>query len=63
MGVFYYSSGQIDVNSYMPLVKLYAVATGIYIVHIPSGNVSRQLVTFCSTTLYPEGHEVSARVK
>ena len=40
----FYSNGQAAVNLYVPLVSLYSVSAGAYIIHEPAGLDTRQLV-------------------
>ena len=39
----FYSNGQADVYSYVPVLSLYSVFAGAYIMHAPDGDVTKQL--------------------
>lgn len=59
--LFIYSSGQAAVYSYVPVLSLYSVFVGAYIMHEPVGNNTRQL-SAVPADVYPLGHELSAIV-
>ena len=54
-----YSNGQADVNSYVPVLSVYAVYARAYIMHEPVGNGIRQLFAV-PADVYPLGHVMSA---
>ena len=58
---FYYSNGHAAVNSYVPLLSLYLVFAGAYIMQEPAGDDARQLFAV-PADVYPVGHELSAIV-
>lgn len=59
--LFIYSSGQAAVYSYVPVLSLYSVFVGAYIIHEPDGDNTRQL-SAVPADVYPLGHELSAIV-
>ena len=52
-----YSIAHACSNSYVLVTSVYAIPTGAYIIHDPSGLVTRQLVAV-PADVYPDGHEV-----
>ena len=56
MGVLY-PIGHDDVNSYVPVLSLYDVLAGAYIIQLPWG-LLKQLVAV-PADVYPDGHEPS----
>ena len=55
----FYSNGQADVNSYVPVLSVYVVFAGAYIMHEPAGVDIRQL-SAVPADVYPVGHALSA---
>ena len=54
-----YSIAHACSNSYMPVVSVYDTPAGAYIMHEPSGLVTRQLVAV-PADVCPDGHELLA---
>ena len=54
-----YSNGHADVNSYEPVLSVYVVFVGAYIIHEPAGDEIRQLYAV-PADVYPLGHVLSA---